>query len=314
MKLINSYIYAIGQKLPYKNREDIKKELESLIYDEIESKYGKEPTEEDMKQFINNFGTPKEVAKKYSNEPLVISSGLTDLYFMIIKIVVLAISIAFITAFTVGLFTKNYEGFELIIKTFIGIPLNIIQASLSGIGIVTLVFIIITKLANENNIETDDDWTIEDLNDISIENMIESKLESILSIFFLTLFIAIINIHPQLLTKVENTWGVLDRLLSHRIDLQVFRPYAVALSIVWLFEIVYHIIILNTGIKTKKLKLMNFITSILGVTVLILIVTNKALFIGEGLLGFRGIFTIVLAVSIIEVLIEVGKYIIGFAK
>lgn len=314
MKLIDSYIYAIGQKLPYKNREDIKKELQSLIYDEIESKYGKKPTEEETKKFINDFGTPKEVAKKYSNELLVISSGLTDLYFMITKIVVLAISIAFVTAFTVGLFTKNYEGFDLIMKTFIGIPLNIIQASLSGIGIVTIVFIIITRLANDNNVETDDDWTVEELKDISIENKVESKIESIFTIFFLALFIAILNIYPQLLTKVENTWGVLDKLLSHRINLQVFRPYAIALSIVWSLEIVYHIIVLNTGIRSKKINLMNFLISIIGVTVLILIVTNKSLFIGGGLLGFRGIFTIVLAVSIIEVVIDAGKYIIGFVR
>ena len=50
MKLVEKYVHAVGQKLPLKGREDTKKELKSLILDEIEEKYGDNPKEEDIKK------------------------------------------------------------------------------------------------------------------------------------------------------------------------------------------------------------------------------------------------------------------------
>lgn len=41
MKLLEQYIYAIGKKLPYKSRNEIKMELKSAFLDELEAKYGK---------------------------------------------------------------------------------------------------------------------------------------------------------------------------------------------------------------------------------------------------------------------------------
>ena len=85
MKDLDKYIYAIGQKLPIKGREETKKELKSLILDEIEAKYGENPTEDDILAFIQDFGAPVKVAKKYSDSKGVISDGLTDLYFLILN-------------------------------------------------------------------------------------------------------------------------------------------------------------------------------------------------------------------------------------
>lgn len=314
MRLIEKYIYAVGQKLPYKNKEDIKKELRSLLYDEIEAKYGKNPTEDEIKQAISDFGSPRKVAKEYAEESLVIGSGLTELYFIIMKIMVFAISIASVITFAVELFKQDFQGLDVLKEVIIDVPFNIFSASLSGIGFLTILFIISTRLAKESSVNLDEDWTVDDLRNIRIEPAIESKLESIISIFFLTTFIVVINIYPQFLTNTENVFSTLSHSAVNSINVEVFKPYGYAISIIWLFEIIYHVNLLRLGVKTLRLKLMNLILVALSVNVFSLMVANQSLFTGEGYIGFKSVFLIILAVSLAEVIVKFAKLIFDLVR
>ena len=66
-ELIERYIYAAVKNLPYKGREDIEKELETLIYDMLEERCGDvPPTEKDVRVVLAEIGTPEELANNYS--------------------------------------------------------------------------------------------------------------------------------------------------------------------------------------------------------------------------------------------------------
>ncbi|HOC28556.1 MAG TPA: hypothetical protein PKH40_02635, partial [Treponemataceae bacterium] len=95
MKLIDQYIQAIGSKLPLKGRADIKRELESLIMEDIESRYGNDPSEKEVLEALRAFGSPQSVALRYTEHHAAISPKLTPLYLMLIQIVPGAIAIAF---------------------------------------------------------------------------------------------------------------------------------------------------------------------------------------------------------------------------
>ena len=313
MKIIDQYIYAIGQKLPMRGREDVKKELKSLLLDEIESKYGDSPTNDQLSEAISTFGTPGTIAKRYSGDRLVIGYGFTDLYFMIFKILIFAMTVAFFTIFMVTLFTENLTGMA-ILKGLGQWVLNVFNTSLSGIGMLTIIFVIITRFVKESQVDLEDNWTPKELKGIPLGEEIESKIESFVSIFFILAFIIFINFFPHLISSAENSFEKSGILLASKIDLDRFTVYAILMTLVWIAELVYHLLILKIAIKTKALKLFNLVTNLCSIIILLFMVTDKNLFIRNpestlsGLLCFKGIFMIILAISTIEVLVETGKW------
>ncbi|HPJ22807.1 MAG TPA: hypothetical protein PLH18_10690, partial [Clostridia bacterium] len=60
MELIERYVYAVVKWLPKKKRNDIGRELESSIYDALESRFGEktEYTEEEISEILSEMGSP----------------------------------------------------------------------------------------------------------------------------------------------------------------------------------------------------------------------------------------------------------------
>jgi len=312
MKIIDQYIYAIGQKLPMRGREDVKKELKSLLLDDIEANYGQDPTEEQVNLAIMDFGTPGKVANKYSGTRLVIGSGFTDLYFLIFKILIFAMSVAFTTIFLIGLFTENLSGM-MILKEIGNSILNIYNTSVSAIGVMTIIFIIITRFIKESQINLEDDWTPKELKGIPLGEEAESKIESFFSIFFLLILTTIINLFPQIITFAEVSFEKSGIILGNRVNLEHFTIYAILMSLVWIGQIVYHILILKGAVKTKALILMQLIIDISAIILFIFMVNDKNLFLINPeatlpeFIGFKAIFILVLFISIIELIVQSGK-------
>jgi|GEM_PF-1587956 len=313
MKIIDQYIYAIGQKLPMRGREDVKKELKSLLLDDIDAKYGENPTEDQLNEAIKVFGAPGKVARKYSGDRLVIGSGFTDLYFLIFKILIFAMSVAFFTVFMVQLFADNLAGMA-IVRELGNMVMNIYNASLSGIAVVTIIFIIITRFVKESKVDLEDDWTPKELKSIPLGQEVESKIESFVSIFFIMIFIVIINFFPQLINFAETSFEKSGILLASKVNLEHFALYAILMTVVWIAELVYHILILKFAVKTMALKVYNAILNLCSMIILIFMVTDSNLFVKNPestispLLGFQGIFTLILVISAIEFLVETGKW------
>jgi len=313
MKIIDQYIYAIGQKLPMRGREDVKQELKSLLLDDIEAKYGENPTENQLNEAVTAFGSPGKVAKKYSGDRLVIGSGFTDLYFMIFKILIFAMTITSFTIFMIALFTENLTGMA-IVKELGKMVLNIYDMSLGGIAVMTIVFIIITRFMKESKVDLEDDWTPKELKGIPLGEEVESKIESFISIFFIMIFIVIINFFPRLINLAESSFEKSGILLASKVNLEQFSLYAILMTIVWIAELVYHLLILKYAVKTKALKVYNTILNLCSMIILIFMVTDSNLFVKNPestlspLLGFQGIFTLILVISSIEFLVESGKW------
>ncbi len=303
MKLIEQYIYAIGKHLPYNSRKEIKKELYASLLDEIEATYGENPTQKELEAAITAYGTPRQVANRYKENNLVIGSGYTDLFFFISKLIIFALSIAFTIIFVIGLFEGDLTPNKIIVDIARTIA-RIIGASLSAIAWVGIGFMILTRLNDDHHIDLEDDWTPKDLADIHIGPEGESKIESGLSIFFILVFIVIINTMPFLPSIAENAFRP-SGLLGHNLNIELFKIYLIPLSALWFGEIIYHILNLMYGTQTQKMVLFDLLIEILSATLLFRMVFNPALYLNyTSLVGFRAVILLVAIIGVIE---SIGK-------
>ena len=83
MEIIKKYVYAVQRRLPAVGRDDIVKEINSLIYDELEGKFGKKDSysNEEAEEVLKEMGHPREVAARYrGGSQTFIGSELLPLY------------------------------------------------------------------------------------------------------------------------------------------------------------------------------------------------------------------------------------------
>jgi len=308
LELVDQYILAVGRKLPLRGREEIKQELKSRILDEIETKYGPLPGREDIEKILTGFGAPGHTARKYTGERYIIAPGFTDLYLLIISLVVFALFIAFTTVFAVELFTENLRGTALL-RGIGRIFANLFNTALGGIGSITLIFMGISRFYRKG-LDLEEDWTPKELKGIEVVPKSESKIEAWISIFFAVVFLVIINLFPGLIPLAENSYEKSGLLLGNTVNLEVFRLYARIWSAIWLAEIVYHILILKNGMKTQFLTLLNLGTSTAALLLMLLMINDPSLYLRDtGWIGFKTIFLIVFIVSSAEVISETVRLI-----
>ena len=300
MKILDQYLYAITRKLPYNSRKEIKMELYDLLMDEIESTYGQSPTEAEATLAISAYGSPREVANRYKTNNLIIGEGYTDLFVFIAKIVAGALGIAFTTIFVVDIFQGDTTGnalFGELAKIF----LRTLNGWIGALGWLTLIFIILTRINNDHEINLDEDWTPEELKDIQVGPEVESRLGSALSIFFILVFTIVINAFPGLITLAEKSFDY-SGLLGHNVDLAVFKFYLIPLSVLWLLEVVHHIFNLFYGSGSRNIALFKWLIDCANTILLFVMFANTNLYMNvTSMVGFRLIFGGVGIISIIEV-------------
>jgi len=138
------YIYAVVKNLPRASRQDIKMELATLIDDMLEARCGEnEPTEKDLRVVLTELGTPAELYEKYNPDAGKILIG-ADYYVQYKRwttIVVCAVVCSMVFSQLLSAILGEMQWLpaltEMIAKSF--------AAVLSGVGAVTLVFILLQK-------------------------------------------------------------------------------------------------------------------------------------------------------------------------
>lgn len=308
MDIIDKYIYAIGKKLPYDSRDEIKRELKSLLLDEIDSSCGEDPSINDVEKIIYEFGSPKQVAKRYKNDDAIISSIYTNLFFMISKIIIGSLTIAFSTIFIINIIS-NWLTAAVVLENIIDLFLNIFNSSLAAIGFLTVIFILITKFSNEQFLDLEEDWSVDELEDIKLSPDKVSKVETIVDIFFTVLFLSILNIAPGVISVAERGFEASGLKLGHNINTSIFTTFLIFISIVWILEIIINIVKLLTG-NTKKLKMYEILVELFNFIILLFMSTSQSLYLNyTSLLGFRAIFMLVTIIIVFELVANIYTYV-----
>jgi len=149
--LIARYIYAVTRHLPQKMQADVEKELDGLISDMLEERYGtKEPSEQEIKAVLTELGNPDDLAAKYlGDEKKALISGVYYFHYKRILRYVLP----FITALIAGVSILNgilswgtFESTGEIVRQFTFIPIReAFQAAILIFTGITLLFVILER-------------------------------------------------------------------------------------------------------------------------------------------------------------------------
>lgn len=265
MEMIERYIYAVTRHLPEKQREDIAKELRSLIEDMIAEQMGeREATDNDVEAVLKTLGEPARLAAKYSVRPrYVIGPELFDKYIALLKITLPAVALAILVASII----RYISAPELIIGTVIGSTLGeILDAVIQVFAWLTAIFALVERFAADTIAKEwkKDDWDPVDLPDVPIKEAAFKRSETIVSIIFIFIFLIFLNFSA----------GQFSFYLpeNNRTLLQIFNP-SVLHSYLWLInicfgiEIVKEILKIVIGRYNLKLAIIN---TALGIAALIL--------------------------------------------
>jgi hypothetical protein len=160
MNLIDKYIEQVGDNLPRKDRDDIQKEIRSILEDTLENRSHTEnrPVDEAMTvDVLKEFGTPKKVAASYLPERYLIGPRLYPTFIMILKIVLGIVALVGIVTTSVALFQQPFtieSGIEYIVKKMV----ELFGSMLAVFGNVVFVFAIVEWALSKAKSENEDAW------------------------------------------------------------------------------------------------------------------------------------------------------------
>lgn len=198
MELINRYVYAVTRSLPEKQRDDIEKELRTLIEDMLEQYGGPEAYEVKVQKVLLDLGDPEIMANNYrSTKRYLIGPQNFDNYILILKIVLGAVFLGLSVASAVsGVFAQDIDMVSLFTNYFGTLLSGLIEA----FAWVTIIF----AIAEYRGVELktaklkDEPWSISDLPAVPDKDASISPWPSLVAIVFSAIFMSILYFKPQL--------------------------------------------------------------------------------------------------------------------
>lgn len=198
MDLVSRYVYAVTKGLPEKQRDDIEKELKTLIDDMLEQQDGDGPYEARVEKVLLDLGDPEVLADNYrESKRYLIGPQNFDNYILLLKIVLGAVLLGVSIAVGLGSIFSNEQNAAAIFTDYLA---ALFSGALQGFAWVTIAFAIAERKgvrlsADGKNKKTE--WSIKELPAIPVKEAAISPVESIFSILFTTLFITVLYFTPQ---------------------------------------------------------------------------------------------------------------------
>lgn len=211
--IMDRYLYDVTRRLPEKQKEDIRKELHSLIEDMLEERAGNGKSMQDnLNDVLEELGEPSKLAAKYrGGGEYLIGSSYYPMYCQVLKIVLWCVGVSLAISAVVSWITsyRTPEGIFLdgiignIGKGFIDFA-SIPGALLQNFGAVTLIFFLMER--NQVKIDASGEkWKIEKLPQIPCEKAIISRGESLFGMAFGIVFLVLFIWSPEIIGATFKT-------------------------------------------------------------------------------------------------------------
>lgn len=138
MEMVDRYVYAVTQKLPQSQREDIANELRGLIEDMLDERIGDgKITDELVEEVLMELGSPRIMAQKYrGSKSYLIGPELYDTFLLVLKIVLISVGVTLAGTFVIQTIINPEE----ILDYFIRFIVASVTALPQALGWVTLAF------------------------------------------------------------------------------------------------------------------------------------------------------------------------------
>ncbi|MDX8044518.1 hypothetical protein SH601_00835 [Gracilibacillus sp. S3-1-1] len=194
MEMIDRYIYAVTQKLPLAQRDDIAEELRGLIEDMLEERVQeKEITNHDIEAVLTELGDPRKLAHKYSGtNNYIIGPELFDSYMLILKIILSVTFVSITLSFVIQSILNPINILDHFIEFIVGIVIALPQV----IGWTTLGFGLAEYFGKVKEKDLQSEWKPADLAPIPDEKKQIKRYEPIIGIIF-SLLLLILFVFSQ---------------------------------------------------------------------------------------------------------------------
>lgn len=272
MELIERYIYAVVRLQPEKQRDDIEKELRSLIDDMLAERTGDAPaSENDIKAVLKELGKPSELAAKYSGKPrYLIGPELFDIYVKILKIVPLAAAFGTLIAIVANYAMTPPDSLSTATGTVIS---SIFSTAVEAFGMVTLVFALIERSATEKgkDFPRKKEWDPADLPEIPKKRAVIKPSQPIVAIAFIIIFCILFNLAPGLFSVYFSNS---DALSTPIFNIDVFRSYLPLINIGFALSFIREILKLVYGRYDLKLAVAAIALSTVSFIITMIVFSN----------------------------------------
>lgn len=293
MKLLEQYLHVVGNHLPLRGKKDILNELRTLLLDEIEEKFGSAPTEQELMGALKQFGSPREVARRYKGDSPLIAKNLEEAYFFILKIMAFGITIGFTVTMIIQLLGNDFTDISPV-KTLLDFLLKTVNAIISGTGSLTLIFIGLSRFPCINAKDLDfEEWTPEELKGVELNNPVPSKLECLFTVLANIVLLFLANLLPNLVSSVESKVHFTGIVLGHTVDVGRFLMYIRIASILWILEAVEYAWLYFRQQKSASVYVTEIILKITTPVLSLIMFLDSALYRSyTGIIGVRLLFLI----------------------
>lgn len=276
MDLINRYVYAVTKRLPEKQREDIEKELRTLIDDMLEQYKGSEAYELKVQKVLLDLGAPEIMANNYrSTKSYLIGPQNFDNYILILKIVMGAVFLGISISVAVGIIFAGQFDIVDIFADYLG---ALTSALLQGFAWVTIIFAVAeykgVDMKGSNH--KGEQWSIAELPLIPEKKAAISPWESIVSILFSAIFMTIFYFAPQLFAAyIANDINGITIIPIFNLD--ILNTYRTLFVVIFIFSVLKEALKLIAGRWNLKLSIAVTVLSIATTVLMVIIFTNSAI-------------------------------------
>lgn len=301
MEMLERYLYAVGRWLPKKQKKDILAELESSIYDTLESQFGKTDnyTEDELSEILKELGAPWKVAAAYSGlAEKLIGPELLPIYFTLTAIVSGAVALGLVISFIIGIFRPDLRFVDFILNLLKLIP-SLIFSTIFVVGITTIIFAIIERTVPAHELKTDahfkqsgvkisldksdpknvkiEEWSPKDLPSVPKGKKKASRAEAIFGIIFAVIAIVLFNFFRDKIgiyytPSLETEWKFIPILSESAV--KVFLPFW---NTVWAITLIFSFYQLIKGRWTLPMRVFDIIRSLVDAAVIIIMIKGPEL-------------------------------------
>lgn len=195
-ELIDRYVYAVTRRLPARLRNDIDKELHSLIEDMLDARCGGlMPEDRDVRVILTELGTPSELAMRYMPEGRdhLIGPAYYSQYKMVTGIVLASVTFGLVLSGFISFFTDSSEALYFTLFSWIG---TLITGLIAAFGAVTFIFAVFERKNIALNFGGSE---LDSLPPVPEKKSVIPKGEPIAGIIFSVIFCVIFLAAPQII-------------------------------------------------------------------------------------------------------------------
>lgn len=193
-ELIERYVHQVGGYLSKRERTEVEAELRSQIQDQLEDRYGGEPTEDEIVLVLTEMGHPYMIAASYGNEQYLVGPKLYPFMMMVLRYgwLILPSIVVFLNIFGIIISAQPVTLLNLILEPLF----NALQVTLMFSAVVVLIF----ALMERGKIKIDEDGeefnprTLAEVDDPRVVDRFEATFGIAFGVIVLVIFVYFLRV------------------------------------------------------------------------------------------------------------------------